>query len=93
VSAAGADPVYWIDRLAGRLDILHLKDMVLCHCNGSLVPNVTEVGYGNMHWEPIMAAAERAGVKHYVVEQDFNFTNTPFESLRLSAAYLKKYWK
>lgn len=95
VSAAGGDPVYWIDRLKGRLDILHLKDMVLVnkHNGGPLEPNITEVGYGNLNWDPIMEAAERVGVKHYVVEHDWNFTNTPFNSLQLSADFLKKYMK
>jgi sugar phosphate isomerase/epimerase len=63
------------------------------HNGGWIEPNITEVGYGNLNWDPIMAAAERAGVKHYVVEHDWNFIGTPFNSLKLSAEFLKKYQK
>lgn len=91
VSAGGGDVVAWIEKLAGRLDILHLKDMTMHYNNGHLEPKVTEVGNGNLSWDPIMAAAERAGVKHYVVEQDYGFTGTAFNSLQLSADFLKKY--
>lgn len=95
VAAGGGDVSHWIERLAGRLDILHLKDMVLVnkHNGGPLEPNITEVGYGNLYWDSILAAAERAGVKHYIVEHDWNFTGTALNSLKLSADYLKKYMK
>ena len=92
VAAGGGDVTDWMERLAGRIDILHLKDLkLLSNKNGTLEPSVTEVGYGNLAWDKIMTTAEKIGVKHYVVEQDQNFTKNPFESLRMSIEFLGKF--
>lgn len=95
VAAGGGDVRAWMERLAGRIDILHLKDYSVNLSDGSYRPRVclAEVGYGNLDWNGILETAEKIGVKHYVVEQDENFTRTPFESLRMSAEFLKKYQK
>ena len=94
LAAGGADVCEWLEKLRGRIDILHLKDMTVKRNEaGHLLPYITEVGYGNLSFDPIMKKAEEIGVKHYVVEQDGNFTRTPFESLRMSAEFLKKYQK
>ena len=90
VSAAGGDPVAWMKKLAGRIDILHLKDMTLSIKNDSEL-KLTEVGYGNLSWDPIMKAAEEIGVKHYVVEQDSNWDGGPINALCKSAAFLEQY--
>ncbi|MBR5783137.1 MAG: hypothetical protein IKY33_02805 [Clostridia bacterium] len=45
-----------------------------------------EIGQGNMNWPLILEAAEKAGVKYYVVEQD---TGDTLESMKISADYLK----
>ena len=91
VSAGGADVVTWMEKLEGRLDILHLKDMTLKNKSGVFQPEICEVGYGNLSWDPIIKTAEKIGVKHYVVEQDAFFTKSPFNSLQMSADFLKKY--
>ena len=95
VAAAGADVVDWMEKLAGRIDILHLKDMCLKKdaATGKLLPEVAEVGNGNLSWDKIMDTAERIGVKHYVVEQDGSWAGTPFNSLQMSAEFLAKYKK
>ena len=94
VAAGGGDVCTWIKKLAGRIDILHLKDLAVVIKNATKPDLIlTEIGNGNLYWDGIMDAAEQAGVKHYVVEQDENFSPTPFESLRISAEYLKKYQK
>ena len=94
LSAGGADVCEWLEKLRGRIDILHLKDMTVKRNDaGYLLPYITEVGNGNLSFDPIMKKAEEIGVKHYVVEQDGNFAGTPFESLRMSAEFLAKYQK
>jgi len=95
VAAGGADVRAWMERLAGRIDILHLKDLEATKVANARSPefNVTEIGNGNLYWDGIMETAEKIGVKYYVVEQDNNFKGTPFDSLRMSAEYLKKYQK
>ena len=91
VAAGGADVREWMERLAGRIDILHLKDMTLSMKDESY--RLTEVGYGNLSWDPIIKTAEEIGVKHYVVEQDGNWTGGPANALRLSAEFLAQYRK
>ena len=54
---------------------------------------ITEVGNGALCWDRIMDAADRTGVKHYVVEQDNNFSGTPYDSLKMTADFLAKYRK
>ena len=93
VSAGGADVVDWIEKLAGRIDILHLKDMTLKLKSGVYQPEMCEIGNGNLSWDPIMAAAEKIGVKHYVVEQDSDWLNDPLDSCKISAEFLAKYKK
>ena len=95
VAAGGADVRAWMERLAGRIDILHLKDLAATRVVNARSPefNVTEIGNGNLYWDGIMETAEKIGVKHYVVEQDNNFKGNAFNSLRMSAEFLKKYQK
>ena len=95
VQRGGGDPIWWINRLAGKIDILHLKDMtVVKDENGEIIPYITEVGNGNLNWDGILDAAENTGVKYYVIEQDANWIDgDPFKSLEFSVNFLKKYMK
>ena len=86
VQHGGGDVRYWIEKLKGRVDILHLKDMA--KCPGNEPPQfITEVGNGNLYWEGILETALNTGVKHFVVEQD-TCPGDPFDSLKMSSDYL-----
>ena len=97
VANAGADPIDWMKKLAGRIDILHLKDKGYTTPlhetqNNEIILEITEIGSGNLNWDGIIKTAEETGVKYYCVEQDRNFlSGNPFESLDVSAEFLKKY--
>ncbi len=84
VQHGGGDPEDWCHKLQGRLPLLHLKDYGM----GPEGPTFFEVGYGNLTWEPILAAAEASGCQWYIVEQDV-CARDPFESLRMSFEYLR----
>ena len=85
---AGADVCTWIKKLAGRVDILHLKDMGMMWNNaGSAIPYITEIGNGNINFEVAIKAALEAGVKHFCVEQD-TCPGDPFVSVKASADYI-----
>ena len=89
VAAGGGDVNAWIKKLEGRLDILHLKDITMIRdAQGNLLPTMTKIGKGNLDWNSILNTAQRYGVKHYVVEQDSNFTVSPINSVQISAEYL-----
>lgn len=83
VQHGGGDVRWWINKLNGRIDILHLKDMG----RDDKGPFITEIGNGNLYWEGIIDAAAQAGVKYYVVEQD-SCPGDPFESLKRSSDYI-----
>lgn len=83
----GADVRQLMERLDGRIEILHLKDMML---QDDLTPRSTEIGSGNLYWDGIMAVAEQIGVRYYVVEQE-EFLMDELESMRRSSAFLQRY--
>ncbi len=82
----GADVRHTIDQLAGRLDIIHLKDMA----RGEKEPFMAYVGEGNLYWQGIIDSARNAGVKYFVVEQDDCQGRDPFECLKKSYEYLRE---
>jgi sugar phosphate isomerase/epimerase len=49
----------------------------------------TEVGRGTINFQEIFADSEKAGIKHYFVEQD-ETPGSPFESIKTSIDYLKR---
>lgn len=65
---AGADVRVWIEKLAGRVDILHLKDKAVKF--GTNEAYITEIGNGNLDFKSIIKTAEATGVKHLCVEED-----------------------
>jgi len=79
VQYGGADPAAWVRKVAGRMPVVHLKDMVIV--NGA--PTMAEIGEGNLNWPAILQACREAGVQWYAVEQDI-CQRDPFESLAIS---------
>lgn len=86
VQHGGADCVQTIKDLAGRIKMLHLKDMGIGP-NGHFMAEIME---GNINFDGIIPAAEEAGVEWYLVEQDICPGN-PFDSLKISFDNLKKW--
>lgn len=74
-----------VSRFAGRLDILHLKDMRIPF--GENDPQMTALGGGNLDFPEIIRAAEDAGVTHLCYEQDGGHEGDTLESARISAEY------
>lgn len=86
VQAGGASPVEWLKKVAGRIDVVHLKDMAFVE-NTQIM---AEIGEGNLDWSSIIAVCKELKVKWYAVEQD-ECRRDPFESLSMSLKYLKKF--
>ena len=84
IQHGGGDPAWWIERCAGRIPLVHLKDMTVR--NGT--PIMAEVGEGNLNWLRILDACRKSGVEWYIVEQD-TCERDPFESLRISLENLR----
>lgn len=83
VRHGGADPVEYVRKFSGRIELLHIKDMAPGSERG-----FAEVGAGILDWDGIFAAAEAAGVAWYIVEQDL-CPGPPLESAKKSLEYLK----
>ncbi len=90
IQHGGGDSVEWIEKVSGRMPVVHFKDMVVVP-NGKDacgIQQMAEVGEGNLYWPDILDACEDAGVEWYTVEQDI-CQRDPFESLKISYANLK----
>lgn len=85
VQFAGADVSGWLDKMKGRVECIHLKDMTATFNNKN---RMAPVGWGNMNFEKIIAAAETAGGKYLLVEQDDCYEEDPFVCLKKSYDYL-----
>ncbi len=92
ISIAGQDPVEFLDKHGKRVKLVHLKDKMagapVQYNEAVKPPTFKEVGSGLLDFKSILKAAEKAGVEHYMVEQDQTEGN-PIDSLRKSWEYLK----
>jgi len=85
VQAGGGDPAEACCRLTGRLPLLHVKDFTVTATGER---QFAEVGHGNLNIPEILTAAEAAGCKWFIVEQDTCPTD-PFECIARSLNYLQ----
>ncbi|MGF1530147.1 MAG: sugar phosphate isomerase/epimerase family protein [Puniceicoccaceae bacterium] len=84
IQAGGASPLSWIEKMKGRMPLMHLKDYGV-NPNGDR--HFSEIGSGNLDWPTLIAAAEAAGCEWFIVEQD-TCPGDPFESIAKSYKYL-----
>jgi sugar phosphate isomerase/epimerase len=77
---AGADPLAYFKKYPGRITLVHVKDF---NEENESVP----VGKGKIDYKPILAKAEEAGIKYYIVE--YEGQEDPLGSIEASAKYLK----
>ena len=84
IKYGGEDPSDYLTRLGGRATHLHLKDM-----QPGPERRFGEVGVGILDFPGILAAAENAGVRWGIVEQDLTYNRSPLESLRISYENLR----
>jgi sugar phosphate isomerase/epimerase len=85
VQLGGYDPAKWCQKLKGRMPLLHLKDVGVRVGNE---PTMHEIGYGNLDFKSIIAAAEESDCEWFIVEQDA-CPGDPFDSLKMSFDYIK----
>ncbi len=89
VQSGGASPLDWVRRMAGRMDVLHVKDFGISDSTKCCARVMKPVGEGNLDWNKIVPAAEKGGVKVFVVEHDGDCAD-PFASFKSSFDYLVK---
>lgn len=86
VQRGGGNVVEWVEKMRGRMQIIHLKDYAT---NAKNEAQICEIGAGNLSFKKIVAAAEDCGVKWFVVEQD-TCPGDPVDSLAQSFRYIQE---
>ena len=99
IQRAGNDPVQWLKRLAGREDLVHLKDYRIHFPDGEPSPDIfhreqciqfAEIGEGNLDMKAIIEAAANGGAKYLPIEQDQTYGKDPFDCIRTSVENIQK---
>lgn len=89
VASAGVDPAAVIAAHPHRFTALHVKDIKpSTKPNFILQQDGTEVGSGMIDWHKLMAAARKAGIKRFFVEQEPPFEHPVLESLKTGFDFL-----
>ena len=96
ISVAAKDPLSYFDKYPGRFPMVHVKDYVndpnatssYAGATGSIEfkGRLADVGKGAIDWKRIFAQSDKAGIKHYFVENDD--AKVPFEDIKISYDYL-----
>lgn len=85
VQMGGGSPVDWIHKVAGRMEVVHFKEM-----NGVMENRnvMAPIGCGNMNWPALIAACDEIGVKYAMIEQDNAVESDSLRCMQLSHDYL-----
>jgi len=86
VTKAGQDPVEMFNKYPGRFQLFHLKDMSTetAPYFDVIKDDISPVGAGLIDFKRILAAKEKAGMKHFFVEDDNQGNGKPFEGIETS---------
>lgn len=94
----GQDPIRWIRRLAGRTDLVHLKDYrirlpdvaptpALLHQEQSI--QFAEIGAGTLDMPAIIDTSLQSGAVYLPIEQDDTYGRDPFDCLKESVENIR----
>jgi sugar phosphate isomerase/epimerase len=97
INVAGKDPLVYFDKYPGRFPLVHVKDWIkdpnatdtYKGATGSAVKiggRLADVGQGSIDWKRTFAQSEKAGIKHYFVENDE--PKSAFDDIKISYDYL-----
>jgi len=87
----GQDPTKLMEKHAGRWALMHIKDLKKGVPTGSLSGSTDKrhdvvVGTGQTDWPALLRASQKAGVKHYFIEDE---SPTVLEQIPQSLKYLE----
>ncbi|WP_395336750.1 sugar phosphate isomerase/epimerase [Novosphingobium sp. BL-8H] len=90
VAAAGLDPVRFLNSAAGRVRLIHLKDVAADNVPGyRITMKPANLGTGKLDFPGILAAARKVGCQHFLFEQEPPFAIPRIEAARIAFAFLK----
>lgn len=87
----GQDPVKLLEKYGSRWKLMHLKDLKKGVATGSLagkteLTNDVTLGTGQVDWPAVLAAARKADVQHYFIEDE---SPTVMEQVPNSLAFMR----
>lgn len=86
---AGHDPITYFRKYPGRFPLIHVKDFLSGH-KGATDMQGAELGHGTVDYRPIFAAAMKAGLEHYFVEQEGPFSRmSTLDAAKVDFEYLR----
>jgi sugar phosphate isomerase/epimerase len=86
---AGHDPVAYFNKNPGRIPLIHVKDFLRNADGAPKEMRGAELGRGVVDYKPIFAAAAKAGLQNYFVEQEGPFARmTPMEAAKVGYDYV-----
>jgi sugar phosphate isomerase/epimerase len=95
VIVGGGNPVEYLRRYPERITLLHIKDFkkpvhpMSVRVSVADPPPAAELGQGTIHYQPILAAAKKAGhIRHIFAEQEA-FDMPPMQALKIDAEYMR----
>jgi sugar phosphate isomerase/epimerase len=94
MAAAGHDPAEYLTKYPNRYSLLHIKDFQPTDTPSTGLspenrPKPAELGRGHVDYKSIFAAAKKADIEYYYVEQEPPFTTTPaLEAIKIDYDYL-----
>ena len=98
ITVGGQDPVKYFGRYPGRFPLVHVKDWTTKGPGGNdyggatggtkKTGHITDVGQGDIDWKRVFAQSDKAGIQHYIVENDE--PKSPFDDIKVSLDYLAK---
>jgi len=99
VQRGGMDPVLWLKKLKGRIDLVHLKDFRIVFPDGEVTAKevihkencvqFAEIGEGNLDMAAIIKTSLDGGCKYLPIEQDNCYGKDPFDCIRTSVRNIK----
>jgi sugar phosphate isomerase/epimerase len=97
ITVAGQNPVKYFGRYPGRFPLVHVKDWTTkgptndyggATGSSKKTGHIADVGQGDIDWKHIFAQSDKAGIQHYIVENDE--PKSPFDDIKVSLDYLAK---
>jgi sugar phosphate isomerase/epimerase len=91
---AGRNPIDYFKKYPNRFPMIHVKDFLPAPGKGANADSAAsmrgaELGRGVVDYKPIFAAADKAGLKHYFVEQEGPFSRmNQLQAARVDYDYL-----
>jgi len=88
---AGRNPIDYFKKYPNRFPLIHVKDFLAPRDKsaGNAQMLGAELGRGMVDYKPIFAAAKKAGLQHYFVEQEGPFSRMdPLQAARVNYEYL-----